>query len=70
VGNHKLWQATPPHVQNAIDSLRALSPALIWKSAKSEYALDDAGMHKWVQMRTAAGQWPPVPPAGLVIEDN
>jgi hypothetical protein len=63
-------KATPPKVQNAIDSLRALSPALIWKSAKGEYALDDAGMHKWFQMKTAAGHWAPVPPAGLVIEDN
>lgn len=63
-------KVTAQKAQNAIDALRGQSPALIWKSAKGEYALDDTGMYKWYQDRSAAGKWPPVAPPGFVIEDE
>lgn len=53
-------RVTAPKAQNAIESLRTLSPALIWKSAKGEYALDDTTMYKWFQDRVEQGRWPPV----------
>jgi len=46
--------------QNALDSLRQHTPALIWKSARSEYAVEDAAMHRWYRQCVAAGAWPPV----------
>jgi hypothetical protein len=50
---------TPAQVQSAIDTLRTLSPSMIWKSARGEYALDDAHMHDWYQERLKTGKWPP-----------
>lgn len=50
--------------QRALESLRERMPALVWKSARGEYALEDAAMHRWFDKRMAAGQWPPVPPQG------
>ncbi|WP_347486248.1 AAA family ATPase [Vandammella animalimorsus] len=46
-------------VQNALENLRQRSPALVWKSARGEYAVDDAAMHRWYQQRVAAKDWPP-----------
>jgi hypothetical protein len=34
------------------------SPALVWKSALGEYAVDDAAMHQWYRDRADAGAWP------------
>ena len=45
--------------QNALESLRERTPALVWKSARGEYAVDDAAMHRWFEQRTRAGSWPP-----------
>ena len=45
--------------QAALESLRSQTPALIWKSARGEYALDEAMMHVWYKKRMAAGTWPP-----------
>jgi len=45
--------------QNALESLRQRSPAVIWKSARGEYAVDDAAMHRWYGLRVAADKWPP-----------
>lgn len=59
---------TPQKAQNAIEALRSQTPALIWKSAKGEYALDDTSMIKWYQDRLAAGQWPPSGP--LLYDDS
>ena len=53
---------TAQKAQNAIESLRMQTPSLIWKSAKGEYALDDAGMKKWFKQRCEAGVWPPQSP--------
>ena len=50
--------------QNALESLREHHPALVWKSARGEYAVDDAAMHAWFQQRTADGIWPPVAAQG------
>lgn len=45
--------------QNALETLRQRSPAVIWKSARGEYAVDDAAMHRWFEQKTQAGNWPP-----------
>ncbi len=45
--------------QRALESLRGHTPALVWKSARGEYAVDDAAMHRWYQQRVAARAWPP-----------
>lgn len=46
-------------VQGALDALRQRSPSLVWKSARGEYAVEDAAMHRWYQQRVEAGAWPP-----------
>ncbi|WP_341649794.1 AAA family ATPase [Thauera humireducens] len=57
--------------QNALESLRARLPALVWKSARGEYAVDDAAMHRWYAQRVTAGTWPPQgPQIGLDLEED
>lgn len=57
--------------QRALESLRQRTPALVWKSARGEYAVEDAAMPRWYQARAAAGDWPPVSPqGGLALEDD
>lgn len=57
--------------QKALEALRQRMPALVWKSARGEYALQDGAMHRWYETRLAAGCWPPVPPQGqLPLEDD
>ena len=51
--------------QNALESLRQHNPALVWKSARGEYAVDDAAMHEWYQQRAADGTWPPAAAQGV-----
>lgn len=53
-------KVSPQQAQNALESLRQRTPTLIWKSARGEYTLDDAAMHRWYTERVAAGNWPPV----------
>ncbi len=48
--------------QKALESLRTHQPSLIWKSARSEYAVEDAAMLRWYTQRLAAGTWPPASP--------
>lgn len=55
---------TTPKVQNALEALRARTPSLVWKSARGEYALADAAMHRWFSDRTQAGNWPPASDPG------
>jgi len=50
--------------QRALEALRQRMPALVWKSARGEYALEDAAMHRWFEERSQAGQWPPALPQG------
>lgn len=48
--------------QKALESLRQPMPALVWKSARGEYAVEDAAMHRWFEDRKAADNWPPCSP--------
>lgn len=50
---------SPAKAQKALESLRERMPALVWKSARGEYAVEDAAMHRWFEERKAAGDWPP-----------
>ena len=56
--------------QRALEALRQRTPALVWKSARGEYALEDAAMHRWFETRKEAGQWPPAAPQGLLPLDD
>ena len=65
----KVAQRGEPHtrisaqnVQAALETIRARTPALVWKSARGEYAAAEALMHKWYAARVAAGTWPPKGP--------
>lgn len=55
VGN----KVSAQQAQNALASLRERTPTLIWKSARGEYAVDDAAMHRWYAQRESLGRWPP-----------
>ena len=52
-------KVTAQTAQNAVEAIRQRSPALVWKSARGEYSVDDAMMHTWYAKRVAAGTWPP-----------
>jgi hypothetical protein len=56
--------------QKALESLRQRTPALIWKSARSEYAVEDAAMHRWFQSRMNSGTWPPTFPRGDLAQED
>ena len=63
--------ASAAKVQNALESLRQRMPALVWKSARGEYAVEDAAMHRWFEGCTAAGNWPPrSPQSDLAFDDR
>jgi hypothetical protein len=51
--------ASVQQAQKALESLRQRTPALVWKSARGEYAVEDAAMHRWFQARLDLGRWPP-----------
>ncbi|AOB33167.1 ATPase [Bordetella sp. H567] len=55
-------KVTAAAAQRALESLRARTPALVWKSARGEYAVDDAAMHAWYRQRIQDGAWPPTLP--------
>ena len=44
---------------DALVSLRAKEPSLIWKSARGVYAVDDTAMIRWYEGHAKAGTWPP-----------
>lgn len=52
-------KVTAQQAQNAVESLRQRTPAVVWKSAWGEYAVDDAAMSRWHKDRVSAGTWPP-----------
>lgn len=56
--------------QKALEALRQRTPALVWKSARGEYAVDDAAMHRWYEGRVAAALWPPASPQGPLALDE
>lgn len=51
--------ASAAKVQNALESLRQRRPALIGKSARGEYTVEDAAMRRWFEACTATASWPP-----------
>ena len=51
---------TPAQAQATLEKLRARSPAFMWKSERGEYALDDAAMHPWYELRVNNQTWPPL----------
>lgn len=52
-------RVTAQMAQRSLESLRERTPALVWKSARGEYAVDDAAMHRWYEQRAREGRWPP-----------
>lgn len=50
VGRH----ITKARVQAALESLRDRTPPMVWKSARGEYAVEDAAMHAWFKSRRDA----------------
>ena len=62
-------RVTPQMAQRALESLRERNPALVWKSARGEYAVDDAATHRWFEQRVKEGRWPPVDPQGELAID-
>jgi hypothetical protein len=63
-------RVTPQMAQRALESLRERTPALVWKSARGEYAVHDAAMHRWFEQRVREGRWPPVDPQGPLAMDE
>jgi hypothetical protein len=62
---------TPQKAQGALESLRERTPALVWKSARGEYAVDDAAMHRWFAQRVSEARWPPAEAQGeLALPDE
>lgn len=53
-------------VQKSLEALRQRMPALVWKSARGEYALEDAAMHRWFESRSSTGNWPPHAAQGIL----
>jgi hypothetical protein len=53
-------KVTAQTAQAALENIRSRTPALVWKSARGEYAVDDAMMHKWFESRLKSGRWPPL----------
>jgi hypothetical protein len=58
---------TPQQAQNALEALRQRMPALVWKSARGEYAVEDAAMHRWFEARKQADSWPPKSPQEMLL---
>ena len=52
-------KVTAQTAQAAVEAIRQRTPALVWKSARGEYSVDDAMTHTWYAKRVAAGTWPP-----------
>jgi hypothetical protein len=67
---HVTGRVTPQMAQRALESLRERNPALVWKSARGEYAIHDAAMHRWFEQRTKEGRWPPIDPQGRLAMDD
>jgi len=61
---------TVAQAQKALEALRQRMPALVWKSARGEYAVEDAAMHRWFETLVAAGHWPPELPQGLLTFED
>ncbi len=62
-------KVTVAKAQKALEGLRDHQPSLVWKSARSEYTVEDAAMPRWFAQRVAAATWPPVGPQLDWIEE-
>jgi hypothetical protein len=56
--------------QGALESLRQRTLPLVWKSARGEYAVEDAAKHRWFEERNKEGAWPPKSPQGDLDFDD
>lgn len=63
-------KSTAQQAQTALETLRTRSPALVWKSARGEYAVDDTAMHGWFKQRIEAGTWPPTEPPAVASQQG
>jgi hypothetical protein len=52
-------KVTVAKAQKALEGLRAHQPSMVWKSARSEYTVEDAAMARWYAQCISAGSWPP-----------
>ena len=58
-------KVTASRVQGALNHLRDRDPAIVWKSSRGEYAIDDVSMQHWYRKLRESGRWPPSPaPSG------
>lgn len=46
-------------VQRALASLCDRRPALVWRSARSDYVVSNTAMQAWYQDKASSGGWPP-----------
>jgi hypothetical protein len=56
---HAARPVSAQQAQAALESLRQRMPSPVWKSARGEYSVEDAAMHRWYEFRRQAGHWPP-----------
>lgn len=56
---HTGTSVTVARAQGALEGLRSRTPAMVWKSARGEYAVEDAVMLRWYEERVRARTWPP-----------
>ncbi|MGH8463093.1 MAG: hypothetical protein ACRER5_03035 [Pseudomonas sp.] len=50
---------SPGSARDALNSLREMEPAVIWRSSHGDYALEESSMLDWYQRRIQQGTWPP-----------
>ena len=61
---------SPRRMSRSTPETAWVTPALVWKSARGEYAVEDAAMHRWFQVRLDGGKWPPAPKQGGLAFDE
>ncbi len=52
-------KVTAAQAQQSLERLRDSADPLVWKSARGEYSVEDAGMVRWFESLSQAGKWPP-----------
>ncbi|RSZ55240.1 ATP-binding protein [Massilia atriviolacea] len=55
-------RVTAQQVQHVLEVLRTRTPSMVWKSARGDYAIQEAMMYEWFAKLNQAGAWPPVGP--------
>ena len=61
---------TPQMAQRALESQCEHTPALVSRSARGEYAADDAAMRRWFEQRAKSGRWLPAEPQSRLDLDG